>query len=191
MSCGSVPLGREFRSIRWLKLVVLGSLGTFLQSSLLLCFSFVGFRDLNDEAVGHFKKKCELLTDVGLAEQQFCGQSGLLIDLNLLPCHSLLLPRYHASVSAKMPCGKYALSDPFSAAAMSAKMPHWKHDPPRPVSLDAAKRGCALDLTVGALSRHQCIAREVSLEGSSRSLSQVPDPAVSPFSPHQCVMPIK
>jgi hypothetical protein len=37
-------IGTEFRLICWLLLTVLSCLGTFLQSGLLLCFLFVGFR---------------------------------------------------------------------------------------------------------------------------------------------------
>jgi hypothetical protein len=40
------------------------------------------FWDIRNKAVGHFKRKYELFMVV-LAAQQFCGQSGLLMDSNL------------------------------------------------------------------------------------------------------------
>jgi hypothetical protein len=84
-------------------------------------FLFCWLRDISNKAAGYLKKQYKFVV-VGLAEQQFCRQNDLLIDCNLQLYSSLLLPRRHTAISAKMPCQKYTCLIQFSAASKSAKI---------------------------------------------------------------------
>ena len=128
-------------------------LGHILAKRFAAVFLIRRFRDIRNEAAGHFERMYALFMVVVLAAQQFCGQSDLLIDCNLQPCRSLLSLCRHVRENAAPKICLVLSSSPLSPCPR--KMPHLKYAASHPWSPYATKRGHA---SIATLSHFPCLS---------------------------------
>ena len=113
-------------------------LGHILAKRFAAVFLIRRFRDIRNKAVGHFKRKYELLYG--------CGTCCTAVLWAERPSYRLQSPAMPLSTAAMPPCPRKCLAEnmpclvQFSAAAMSAKMPHRKYVLSHPRSPYATKR---------------------------------------------------
>ena len=118
-----------------------GLLGHILAKRFAAVFLIRRFGDIRYKAVGHFKRKYELFYGCGT-----CCTAVLRAERPSYRLQSLAMP---LSTAAMPPCPRKCLAEnmpclvQFSAAAMSAKMPHRKYASSHPGSPYATKRGHA------------------------------------------------
>jgi hypothetical protein len=122
-----------------------GLLRHILAKRLAAVFLIRQFGDIRNKAVGHFKRKYELFYS--------CGTCCTAVLQAERPSYRLKSPAMPLSTAAMPLCPRKCLAEnmpclvQFSAAAMSAKIPHRKYASSHLGSLYATKRGHALIAT--------------------------------------------